>query len=71
MMAVASPGTGTVTSCQVQSQLPGAVGLLPWPSKGLVAIASGNGPLTARCSPAWPTMPVVRSCPRKVTVRPW
>jgi hypothetical protein len=28
-MAVASPGTGTVTSCQVQLLLPGAVRLLP------------------------------------------
>jgi hypothetical protein len=69
-MTMAAPGTATVTSCQVQSLLPGAVGLLPWPSKGLVAVDSDLGPLTARCSPAWPARPVARSCPRKVTVRP-
>ena len=33
-MAMAAPGTGTVTSCQVQSLLPGAVRLLPWSSGG-------------------------------------
>ena len=33
-MTLASPGTGTVTSCQVQSLLPGAVRLLPWSSRG-------------------------------------
>jgi len=69
-MTVASPGMGVVTSCQVQSLLPGAVRLLPWPSRGLVPVDSDDGPLTATCSPAWPAMSVARSFPRKVTVRP-
>ena len=70
-MVTASPGTGTVTSCQVQSLLPGAVGLVPVAEEGPGSDRLRQRPGHGQVQPGLATARLVaRRCPRKVTVRP-